>query len=77
VSLSSSLLRTIADTAAPDNSAAAVPSKEAERISMAKKKGELDKFETREALASAQAALQVCQKSPLHHPQKSRMSTFI
>ena len=46
-----------APAAAGGADAPAVSSKEAERIAGIKKKGELDKSETREALASAQAAL--------------------
>jgi DNA helicase INO80 len=48
---------------APAGVAPALSTKDAERIAAAKKKGQLDKTETREALASAQAALQNRQRS--------------
>ena len=55
-----------APTAAPvaaQGTVSGLTSKDAERIAREKKKGELDKTETREALASAQAALQNRQRS--------------
>lgn len=63
--------------AAPGGAAGATPltGKDAERIAREKKKGELDKTETREALASAQAALQHRQRSMNAFDEETREAT--
>ena len=64
------------DAAASENpaqaDAAAAVDKEAQRVAAVRKKGELDKTETREALASAQAALQSRQRSMQQFDEDTR-----